>query len=367
MPRPRRTTAPHGTSHTLHLFIPSLHDNSPLEASITVPLQFSHREESPTPRRRKAAVFAHPYGPLGGNFNDGCVVFLRELLVSLGFVVATFNFRGVGRSRGNTSWTGRAETGDYAGVLGWVVSFVAGMRGADVCGLSTSLLTGEEEQGEENQDTEIGVLTGGYSYGGLIAAQSPSGSEVINLITSASGEYAKALKEAREIAEKWQESHSEGRTSYSSPRTSMNAASRPHTTVIASGAATLSPTCLTSPASTPPPMRLDLRRARITRTYLLISPPLPPVSSFLLPGWLCLPGYAVQTVMEPATLADRKSKMLCVWGDEDVFTGVKRYRKWAERMGEEWFHGVEVAKAGHFWRRQGLEEVKREVEAWISG
>jgi alpha/beta superfamily hydrolase len=298
---------------------------------------------------------------------------MRELLVSLGYIVATFNFRGVGNSKGATSWTGRAETEDYTSVAGWVVSFAAGMVGpASQSSSSSPLPAREGGEGDSSAKEEIKLLIGGYSYGGLIAAQSPTASELVNRIIEAQGEYAKALKEARDMAERWQESHSDGRTSYSSPRTSMTGAVRPHAAVTVTGSATLSPTstspsALSSASPSAPSARLDLKKARITTSYLLISPPLPPISSFLLPGWLCLPGYSVQTIMEPGTLANRKSRMLCVWGDDDVFTGVKRYRKWAERMGEEWFHGVEVAKAGHFWRRQGLEEVKREVEGWIGG
>jgi alpha/beta superfamily hydrolase len=298
---------------------------------------------------------------------------MRELLVSLGYIVATFNFRGVGKSKGATSWTGRAETEDYTSVAGWVVRFAAGMVGpASQSSSSSPLPAREGGEGDSTAKEEIKLLIGGYSYGGLIAAQSPPASELVNRIIEAQGEYAKALKEARDMAERWQESHSDGRTSYSSPRTSMTGAVRPHAAVTVTGSATLSPTstspsALSSASPSAPSARLDLKKARITTSYLLISPPLPPISSFLLPGWLCLPGYSVQTIMEPGTLANRKSRMLCVWGDDDVFTGVKRYRKWAERMGEEWFHGVEVAKAGHFWRRQGLEEVKREVEGWIGG
>jgi alpha/beta superfamily hydrolase len=70
----------------LNLFIPSLHNATSLETCITVPSSVSSAT-------RKAAVFAHPYGPLGGTFHDPVVQNFRETLVSHGYIVAVFNFR----------------------------------------------------------------------------------------------------------------------------------------------------------------------------------------------------------------------------------------------------------------------------------
>lgn len=77
-------------SSTLNLFIPSLHDATPLEACITVPGPSSINAPKGA---RKAAVLAHPYGPLGGTLHDRVVQTLRDTLVSHGYLVATFNFR----------------------------------------------------------------------------------------------------------------------------------------------------------------------------------------------------------------------------------------------------------------------------------
>ena len=45
-----------------------------------------------------AAVVAHPYAPLGGNFDDRVVVNVVKVLVQNGWVVGTFNFRYVSPS-----------------------------------------------------------------------------------------------------------------------------------------------------------------------------------------------------------------------------------------------------------------------------
>jgi alpha/beta superfamily hydrolase len=42
---------------------------------------------------RKLAVFAHPYAPLGGSYDDHVVLSVVKLLLREGWVVASFNFR----------------------------------------------------------------------------------------------------------------------------------------------------------------------------------------------------------------------------------------------------------------------------------
>ena len=43
--------------------------------------------------RKKAAIIAHPYAPLGGSFDDHVVSETTKLLLDHGFIVGTFNFR----------------------------------------------------------------------------------------------------------------------------------------------------------------------------------------------------------------------------------------------------------------------------------
>ena len=60
---------------------------------------------------------------------------------------------------------------------------------------------------------------------------------------------------------------------------------------------------------------------------------------------------------------------MVAWGDEDVFTSVKKYRRWGDKMrsdtaaGE--FVGVEVTGAGHVWADDGLRHVVDAVDRWL--
>lgn len=53
------------------------------------------------------------YGFLGGSLADGVVKAVRTFLLSANFRVVRFNSRGVGRSGGKASWTGRPEADDF--------------------------------------------------------------------------------------------------------------------------------------------------------------------------------------------------------------------------------------------------------------
>ncbi|KAI8800713.1 Alpha/Beta hydrolase protein [Cladochytrium replicatum] len=61
-------------------------------------------------------IVAHPYGPLGGSMYNNVVESVCELFSEFGFSTARFNFRGVGRSSGRTSFRGFAERDDVLAV-----------------------------------------------------------------------------------------------------------------------------------------------------------------------------------------------------------------------------------------------------------
>jgi len=73
------------------LFLPSTYDDTSLECRIYHPLEFLKDEIGKD--INKAAVVAHPYGPLGNGFDDLVVMSLVEVLTEAGWIVATFNFR----------------------------------------------------------------------------------------------------------------------------------------------------------------------------------------------------------------------------------------------------------------------------------
>ncbi|KAF9435483.1 hypothetical protein BGZ76_006225 [Entomortierella beljakovae] len=157
------------------IYIPSRHDGCMLEVCLSIPLNTSSQPQSYT-----GVVIAHPYGPLGGSYNNNVVGALMQwfetqslqvmnedvtpnvpssptkktngntnsrqqdsaqgasdtsdstyvLLKSpkmnrsgskealpLSCIVCAFNFRGCGKSKGRTSWFGEAERGDYQTIV----------------------------------------------------------------------------------------------------------------------------------------------------------------------------------------------------------------------------------------------------------
>ena len=88
--------------------VPSLYDYKLLETRIYIPHQELQHAKSVLDisdprdgrrrawfRNKKAAVVAHPYATLGGNYNDHVVMNVVNTLLQRGWVVATFNFRWV--------------------------------------------------------------------------------------------------------------------------------------------------------------------------------------------------------------------------------------------------------------------------------
>ncbi|KAK0561608.1 hypothetical protein OC844_003131 [Tilletia horrida] len=107
-------------------------------------------QDAPPSEPEGLAIIAHPYGSLGGSFDDHVVCALAEhLLVQRRFEVVTYNSRGVGQSTGRASWTGAAEADDYQvreSVLEWAMKRFEerhpSVRGAKLvlCGYSAGSL-----------------------------------------------------------------------------------------------------------------------------------------------------------------------------------------------------------------------------------
>ncbi|KAK4180945.1 hypothetical protein QBC36DRAFT_2396 [Triangularia setosa] len=142
--------------------------------------------------KKHAAVFAHPYAPLGGSFDDAVVGIVAAALLRTGFLVATFNFRGAHGSAGKTSWTGKAEQADYKSVIGFITHYVHCLDPYRHITLRRSHSEVRENEVElqgkvaariqlqpPTPDPPAAVnhkpvlLLGGYSYGSMITAQLP--------------------------------------------------------------------------------------------------------------------------------------------------------------------------------------------------
>ncbi|CBQ67473.1 conserved hypothetical protein [Sporisorium reilianum SRZ2] len=67
---------------------------------------------------RGLAVLAHPLGRLGGSLDDPVITHVASLLLTHAHLrVVRFNARGVGKSGGSPSWTGRTECSDFQEIV----------------------------------------------------------------------------------------------------------------------------------------------------------------------------------------------------------------------------------------------------------
>ncbi|KAI0536080.1 Alpha/Beta hydrolase protein [Xylaria digitata] len=140
---------------SLSFTLPSISDNTKLDCRVFHPPSLCRPSHPSVPWSGNAAVVAHPYAPFGGCFDDPIVGVVAGTLLQLGFLVATFNFRGAGSSEGRTSWTSKPEQADYISVVGFLAYYVHHLdRRVDRYELPAMLMAG-------------------YSYGALVAARLP--------------------------------------------------------------------------------------------------------------------------------------------------------------------------------------------------
>lgn len=263
-------------------------------------------------------------------------------------------YSGAGSSEGRTSWTAKAELGDYASVYGFMLIYLHRL-GIGIAPKPPS--TGENS--DPSQEARLGVsesssvgvhLTlGGYSYGSFIASHLPAANVVVGLFReTASGT---APYEICTIAEKIAASSHE-RTHHLTETTTPNGSG----------------------------LRVeDLDQiSRSTVSYLLVSPLLPPLSNFLTifsrlsldvgvkksTEWKSIPCH------KPATQLC-KHKTLAIYGNDDGFTPAKKLRKWSDELSlvpQSRFQYCEIDGAGHFWRGNDVEEQARHaLRNWLDG
>jgi hypothetical protein len=74
--------------------IPSIHDDLVLQCRVYHPACFAPSKVSELSEwRKRAAIVAHPYAPLGGCYDDPIVDVVASTILRQGFIVGTFNFR----------------------------------------------------------------------------------------------------------------------------------------------------------------------------------------------------------------------------------------------------------------------------------
>jgi hypothetical protein len=110
--------------------------------------------------------------------------------------------------------------------------------------------------------------------------------------------------------------------------------------------------------------------------YLLISPLLPPVSSFtsMFSKITFTPREGSSVSQTKIICNDVDVKLtthpsLAIYGDQDFFTSARKLRKWNEGLAskpESKFRFEEVAGAGHFWHEEGVAaKLKAVVRDWL--
>ncbi|KAL9121527.1 MAG: hypothetical protein Q9187_001912 [Circinaria calcarea] len=408
--------------------IPSVHDDVPLDCRVYHPTKSSpsgvarHRIW-----RRKGAILAHPYGPLGGCYDDPVVQVVATEMLKGGFVVGTFNFRGSGSSKGRTSWTAKPELADYSSFVGFFIYYLNGLQPSGstssngytqtpsftespLLPIQSALTTPTDPPNAVS--SRIVLVLGGYSYGSLIAMNLPSVDAILSRfidIRQGTAEAEIRLR-ASNLSTQWNtEVH---RKSQRGRSLTVEDVTRGTSHSIAMGGDESEPG--TRRKSRESKRSVNLVRRSVDRSrqklgprkpsseelsafvsaveklpsteallpethYLLISPLLPPIS-MLATMFTQLSSRRHHRSPFSNQRHDRQAShlaenllhhpTLAVYGDKDFFTSPKKLRKWSENLAEakdSCFRFHEIAGAGHFWHEDGVEaELRSTIGCWVA-
>ncbi|KAI0882391.1 Alpha/Beta hydrolase protein [Annulohypoxylon maeteangense] len=373
---------------SLSFTLPSLHDNTKLDCRIYHPACLNGPlGPSDTLWHQHAAVVAHPYAPLGGSYDDPVVHLVANTLLNLGFVVATFNFRGASSSYGRTSWTSKPERADYKSVAGFLVYYVHYLS-------------------PPQHNPNPTLLLAGYSYGAMVTIQLPPLDSFLSDFASPAAHTAFA--DIRLRAQHLAEQQIIISTTPSSPRKSLGLR------VGGDEDTTLSKT-RENPRSRSPNQEERIRKGvkeilsrhrlihrkhnhssvdrsegvgrdetflesvdnliRFRCSFLLISPPLGIITNLATMSFSNplasrskrKRGVSPSSTSNHGGKADReeveaemkliRNPTLVVFGNQDGFLAINKMRDWVLQLGKpegSHFHHVEVSGAGHFWVEEGV-------------
>ncbi|KAK3071658.1 hypothetical protein LTR53_008258 [Teratosphaeriaceae sp. CCFEE 6253] len=382
-------------THTYAFTLPSIADDTTLDCRLYYPTNFGQRL-----RRRhgdvRGAVFAHPYAPLGGSYDDPVVMTVVEALVAEGWVVGTFNFRGAGGSQGSTSWTGRGEIEDFASVAGFMVCHLQHLRHGAVDDRHVlspivsadprNVMNGTATSGER----PIDLLLGGYSYGALVLNRLPFILGMLRRFQGASTGSAAAeiVLRAHTLAEQTLEQHAEapsheksGLTMEPEESASLSPTKRTHASPITVGGeetesserrrsrdSRRSVDLIRKSVDVPRRIKAQMRgasgssskdyhqevtEAKSTEThghsddevapavrvvYLIVSPLILPFTTAMCPPGSPSLAPSPWRKREPTDTSAGAQFLqhptLAVFGDKDGFTSSKRLRAWAEKQAQ---------------------------------
>ncbi|KAI1355523.1 Alpha/Beta hydrolase protein [Xylaria sp. FL0043] len=351
---------------SLSFTLPSIYDGTQLECRVY------HPQSCGVPWSGHAAVIAHPYAPLGGCFDDPIVDVAAGTILQLGFLAATFNFRGAGSSEGRTSWTSKTEQADYISVVGFLAYYV---RHLD-CSPSTGHAT--------HYHQKI-MLLAGYSYGALIVTRLPPLDTILAYFSTPAVHTAEA--EIRLRAQYLAETQVSQATLPLRPQDvplggiedvsekSQDGSNNPSSGLQREERIARNVRKLLSCA------KLERRKSShfscqreddsrihhcletvqgsvsFKAAYLAVSPPVGLVTrlatlSFPSPlpsSWARRSTPTTQTapVADETPLASNPT--LVIYGGRDGFISYGKMREWTRQLSGSQFRHVEVAEAGHFW------------------
>ncbi|KAF3938797.1 hypothetical protein ABW19_dt0203205 [Dactylella cylindrospora] len=209
------------------------------------------------------------------------------------------------------------------------------------------------------------VLLAGYSYGSLIASRTPSAEKLVGHCKDDGDVLAYATRTAYEWAS------AEKRRSFAMIRGSGRGRNPWSTDEEDDEEAASSEAAGDGEGK---PKAGHAIRERLETSYLLISPLIPPVS-FLLNIPNPLSWFQRKKHDEAGDVGGEEEgemETLAVYGTNDNFTGVGRYRNWARERAERGkgtFKAVEVEGAGHFWFQEDewMDEMRGGVAGWLDG
>ncbi|XDG08654.1 hypothetical protein ABKA04_008269 [Annulohypoxylon sp. FPYF3050] len=351
----------------LSFTLPSLHDNTKLDCRIYHPTCLNGPlGPSNATWRQHAAIVAHPYAPLGGSFEDPVVHLVANTLLNVGFLVATFNFRGASSSCGRTSWTSKPERADYMSVTGFLVHYVHYLRPP-------------QHSTNPTNSTNPTLLLAGYSYGAMVTIQLPPLESFLSDFASPATHTA--LADIRLRAQHLAEQQVIMSTATpSSPRKSMG--------LRVGGDEDTTPTKAREKPRLPSPDREEgIRKGvkEILSRHRLIhrkhnhhhdydndhshnsvgrSERVEPGETFLegvdnLIRFRCafFDPVFLEPVGELVEEEERGISVVVIFGDQDGFLTMKKMHDWTIQLGSpegSQFSYVEVSGAGHFWVEEGV-------------
>ncbi|KAL5601251.1 uncharacterized protein BROUX77_005500 [Berkeleyomyces rouxiae] len=358
---------------TLSFTLQSLHDETPLDCRIYHPQSLSPTLHAP-PWRRHTAIFAHPYAPLGGSYDDRIVETVATLLLRQGYLVGTFNFRGAGSSYGLMLLGGYSygslitlQLPPLPEILNHFVAPAMGTAAAEIRTRAKHLAM--------NQNA---ILSSMYQAR-LSMAQSKAPRRSLGMRVGGVETIDRRSHESRrslslEAEEKLRRGLTEVKAKLGHRRWSRDASRRGSSVGKAEVDAPIS---ISEPAPKVPPLDVvsDIQVPNIA--FILVSPLQGAVSNLatfsLFPTGLFRrrsPFASHQSAAAASEAAERKlwqQPTLAIYGDKDVFVSVAKLRSWHARLSSKpnsRFQGKEIPGAGHFWTD---EETLQELQVLITG